>query len=219
MSNKTTVKRQSSPRVEKKREQARLEILDVAEEILHSSGVDAVTLASVAGALSMTKQAIYHYFPSKEALVRSLITRLLDQEIETLIEAVNETESAEKMLGILIRAFHEHYIGRLEAFRTVYCQSQLYSAPEPVLDQDTLRKEINPRTRHLFDILENRLPNNSMDKKSRAHMRQLAFAAWTSALGLLTMLSVADATNDPLIHCDSDLLDVLSNVFDSAVIA
>ena len=35
-------------------------------------------------------------------------------------------------------------------------------------------------------------------------------------LGLLTMLSIADATHDPLIHEDSDLVDSLAGIFESA---
>jgi len=49
-------------------------------------------------------------------------------------------------------------------------------------------------------------------------MRNLAFTAWVSALGLVTMLGVADAVNDPLLHSDEDLLDTLSSVFDDVAI-
>ena len=64
--------RPQSERVQRKHKQARQDILEVAERILSEGGIEAVTLASVAGELSMTKQALYHYFASKEALVRSL---------------------------------------------------------------------------------------------------------------------------------------------------
>ena len=47
-------------------------------------------------------------------------------------------------------------------------------------------------------------------------VRQLAFTAWSSALGLLTILSIADATADPLVHSDADLIDTLSKVFELA---
>lgn len=208
--------RKRSPRVERKHEQARQEILDVAQGLLRKGGVEAVTLAAVAGELSMTKQALYHYFPSKEALARSLVTTLLDSEIETLIVAIDEADSGDTVLSTLIRAFYDHYIGRLDAFRSVYCQSQLYSGSGPGLDRDTLREEINPRTRHLFDILQDRISDSSASAAERERMRQLAFAAWLSALGLMTMLGIADATRDPLVHSDEDLLAALSGVFDDA---
>lgn len=209
-------KRQRSTRVARKRQQARREILETAQQLLSEGGVEAVTLASVAGELGMTKQALYHYFPSKEALIRGLVTTLLDEEIESLIAAVEAVSASEKILGALIRAFYTHYIDRLDAFRTVYCQIQLYSPGGSAIDDVTLREEINPRTQQLFDILEERLSPASASKAVRRRMRQLAFTAWTSALGLVTMLGVADATDDPLVHSDRNLLNTLAGVFDQA---
>jgi len=126
MNEKTTAMRRRSARVERKHAQARKEILEVAQAILLQGGSDAVTLASVAGELGMTKQALYHYFPSKEALARSLVAALVDNEIEALIAIVKDVDAGKKTLGTLIRAFYDHYIDRLDAFRFVYCQSQLY---------------------------------------------------------------------------------------------
>jgi AcrR family transcriptional regulator len=217
MSKQTSNKRRRSPRVEQKHAQVRRDILAAAQGILLAGGVEAVTLASVGGKLSMTKQALYHYFPSKEALVRSLVTTLLDSEIEALVGALEESDDSAEALGTLIRAFYSHYIGRLDAFRSVYCQSQLYSLPGSGLDEETVRNEINPRTRHLFDVLEDRIAGSPASKSRRERMRRLAFTAWLAALGLLTMLGVADAVKDPLVHTDEDLLDTLAGVFDDAV--
>lgn len=206
----------SSPRIARKRERSRREILQAAREILREQGVDAITLASVAGKLGLTKQALYHYFPSKEALIRNLVITLLDEEIETLVQAVAQEESDARVLGAMIRAFYSHYIGRLDAFRAVYCQAQLHPAASTIIDADALREEVNPRTRALFDSLEARLAGTSGNRARRARIRRLAFAAWLSALGLLTMLGLADATRDPLRHSDEDLLGTLTGVFDAA---
>jgi len=209
-------KQQTSARIQHKRKLARQEILQVALSLLREGGVEAITLASVAGELSMTKQSIYHYFASKEALIRSLVTTLLDDEINALTAAVEASDTIEDTLGTVIRAFYAHYINNLDAFRIVYCQSQLYAAPNLRIDDETLRDEINPRTRHLFDVLEGHMTRDNVSSKERLRMRQLAFVAWGSALGLLTMLGIADANNDPLIHTDEALLAALSNVFNSA---
>ncbi len=216
MDENTSRPRQRSALVERKHAQARRDILEAAEGILLSGGPEAVTLGSVGGELSMTKQALYHYYSSKEALVRALVTTLVDKEVESLIAAVEKTDSDADVLGAMIRSFYNHYIGRLGAFRSVYCQSQFYSGPGASVDQDTVRNEINPRTRHLFDVLEDRIASSSASKSQRQQMRQLAFAAWLSALGLLTMLGVAEAVDDPLVHSDEDLLSTLSNVFNAA---
>jgi AcrR family transcriptional regulator len=216
MKKQPPTKRQPSARVEQKREQVRQEILEVARGILLEEGVESVTLATVAGKLSMTKQALYHYFPAKEALVRSLVASLVENEVETLIAAIEDVDSGAETLGVLIRTFYDHYIDRLDAFRTVFCQSQLYSGSAPGIDRITVSNEINPRTRHLFDVLEDRISSKTASESQRKRMRQLAFTAWLSALGLITMLGVADAVDDPLIHSDEELLDTLSKTFNGA---
>jgi AcrR family transcriptional regulator len=216
MTKQKTAERQRSPRVTRNRERTRQEIIHAAREILHEGGIDAITLASVAGKLGMTKQALYHYFASKEALIKSLVTMLLDAEIHSITSAIGDSDSTSGVLGTMIRAFYKHYIDRLDALRTVYCQSQLHPASELGLDKDALRDEINPRTNNLFDLLQERLSNSSMSAAECANMRRLAYTAWLAALGLLTMLGVADATRDPLIHSDQDLLDTLADVFNDA---
>ncbi len=209
--------KQPSARVAQKRQQVRREILEYAQAILSESGPEAVTLASVAGRLGMTKQSLYHYFASKEALMRGLVTTLLDAEIEALLKAINSRKTGKKILGVLIRAFYSHYADNLDAFRIVYCQSQLYSSSSAALDEITLREEIHPRTRSLFDVLEQRIAGKGATKAKRQRARQLAFTAWTSALGLVTMLGVADAADDPVVHSDKALLKTLSDVFDAAL--
>lgn len=213
MIRKATGKRRPTARVARKREQVRQEILAAAREILRQDGVEGVTLASVAARLGMTKPALYHYFPSKEALVQGLVVTLLDDEIETLIAAVEKSATRTDILGTLIRTFYAHYRDRLYALRTVYCRSQLGAAGQIGLDQDTIREQINPRTRHLFDVLETRIAGAGASAAERRRARQLAYCAWLSALGMLTMLGVAEANQDPLVHSDKDLLKVLSGVY------
>jgi len=213
------VPRRRPNRVQRKRAQVREEILQAARGILREQGGEALTLAAMAGRLGMTKQALYHYFPSKEALDRALVTALLDDEIEFLLTEIAAVDTPSQTLRTLIRGFHAHYIGRLNEFRTIYGQSQLYASGAAGLDTATLRDEINPRTQRLFDILEQRLAGSNADPQRRRRARQLAFTAWTSALGLVTMLSVADAAQDPLRHPDTELLDTLCSVYEKAVLS
>lgn len=216
MVNKTKKQSTRSPRVAQKRKRARREILDVAQRILFRDGPDAMTLASVAGELGMTKPAIYHYFPSKEALVRALVTTLLEEEIDKILTAVEQQDDNSRVLGTLIRAFYEHYADRLDALRVVYGQTQLLSAATITFDEATLTEQVHPHTRRLFDKLAARLSGETRSEKKRRQMRQLAFTAWTSALGLMTMISVADSSNDPLAQPHDELLATLCRVFDQA---
>lgn len=204
---------QHSPRVRRKRRQVRSEVLAAARDILFEQGGDAVTLASVAGRLGMTKQALYHYFAAKEALARSLVTVLVDEEIGALLAAVNDTPADEDVLAAMMRAFYSHYRGNLHAFRFVYCRTQVKSAEETIIDADVVRDDIAPRTGRLFDMLEARLSGHTDRTDMRARARTLAYTAWSSVLGLVTIIGISDAISDPLLHSDEDLLDRLVQVF------
>lgn len=205
-----------SIRVERKRAQARNDILETALARLKAGGLAAVTVAGIAADLGMTKPAIYHYFSSKEALVRELIASLLSEEIDTLLAAVNECPSGREVLGAMIHAFHRHYRGRLSDFRLIYAQPQLIQRDSLGVESGTLKQVVHPRTRVLFERLEERLAD-ATEKQDGLAVRRLAFSAWTSALGLMSMLSLADAMDDPLAHSDEALLETLAETFDRMV--
>ena len=207
----------SSPRVRAKHERMRQEVLEAAKELLLAKGPDAVTLGAVGDRLGMTKPAIYHYFSSKEALTRSLVALLIDEEIGQLESAVETAGPGSSPIGAMIKAFHTHYRANLHAFRFVYGQLQLYLTPRPAIDAETVRSEITPRTRHLFDLMELRLASADQESRERRSMRRLAFVAWMSVLGLLTMIAIAEGMDDPLLYPDEELLETIVSVFDNAV--
>jgi len=208
----------TSPRVKKKHERMRREILDTARTLLREEGPDAVTLGSVSSRLGMTKPALYHYFPAKEALTRSLIAALIDEEIANLEEAVRRVGPGENPVGAMIRAFHAHYRKDLNAFRFVYGQSQLYVRPELGIDVEMIRSDVTPRTRHLFDLLEARLADGVANANERKRLRRLAFVAWMSTLGVLNMIAITAGMGDPLRYTDEELIDTLVSVYEAATL-
>ncbi len=212
----TTSEPGSSPRVRVKRERMRQEVLEAAKALLLEEGPDAVTLTAVSSRLGVTKPAIYHYFPSMEALTRSLVAALIDEEIGHLEAAVERAGPRDNPVAAMIRAFHAHYRANLHAFRFIYGQLQLYVTPESGIDAEMVRSEIPPRTRHLFDLLEQRLASGDQEKRERRRLRRVAFVAWMSVLGLLTMIAIAEGMDDPLLYPDEELLDTIVSVFEPA---
>lgn len=47
-------------------------------------------------------------------------------------------------------------------------------------------------------------------------MQRLAFVAWMSVLGLLTMIAIAVGMDVPLLYSDEELLDTIVSVFEPA---
>jgi len=202
-------------RVALKRLRTQQEILDVAQQILAGQGVDGLTLVAVADRLGYTKPALYHYFHSKEDLLRSLILQLIQQESLELTAAVMKSSGRSSVLGTLIRAFYQRYRGRLNEFRLVYSQFQLMDWQTLGLTQNMIRQDINPLTHHLFDEVVAMLSNKG-ELSTTPEMRQLAFSAWLAAVGLMDMISIAAIGQDPLRHSDDALLRQMEQVFNAA---
>ena len=89
-----------------------------------------------------------------------------------------------------------------------------FRAGAGTLDEATLRQDIHPHTRRLFDTLEAIIAGDGATVAKRRHARRQAFAAWASALGLMTMIGLAEATHDPLVHSHESLLSTLARAFE-----
>lgn len=54
-------------------------LLDAAEQLLAEQGTAALTLAAVAARAGVSKGGLLYHFPTKEALVKALVQRLIDE--------------------------------------------------------------------------------------------------------------------------------------------
>lgn len=90
-------------RVERKRSQRVVRILEATAEVLGRQGMSRFSLEEVADRLDVTKGSLYHYFPSKEELVISAIETLAGS-IMVELRAVTELDhpTATEMLRALL---------------------------------------------------------------------------------------------------------------------
>ena len=206
---------QPSPRIAQKRARVHAEVVNAALEILTEQGVDGLTLSAVADRLDYTKPALYHYFSSKEDLVRSVVLSVLHGEAEHLVAAVGADVKRDNVLGTLVHAFYEHYRPRLHAYRLVYCKFQLMDLGALGVNKELIRSDINPSSNRVIDAVVGVLcDGDAQPAPERA--RALAFSAWLAAVGLLNMLGTSEASDDPLLHSDTVLLRTIADAFDSA---
>jgi len=88
---------------ERRRAAAPRELVDAAERHLTEHGPAALSLRAVARSLGMTVQALYHYFPSRDALITVLVTKAYDDLADAVQTAV-ETPADDPDLPRLVRA-------------------------------------------------------------------------------------------------------------------
>jgi AcrR family transcriptional regulator len=59
-------------------------ILDAAEELLESQGLHELSVAAIVAAADVARPTFYFYFPSKYAVVATLLQRVFDEILETV---------------------------------------------------------------------------------------------------------------------------------------
>ncbi len=94
--NKTAETTSYSPRVQRKREAKREQILATAMKLLASGGIESVTVQGLAKELDYTAGALYRYFPGKDALLAAM-QRHSVATLRKHYDMYNEARAAERV--------------------------------------------------------------------------------------------------------------------------
>ncbi|RYY40455.1 MAG: TetR family transcriptional regulator [Chitinophagaceae bacterium] len=77
-------------------------ILEAARKRFAHFGSAKTTLTEIADDLSLSKQALHHYFPDKQSIIRAVTTQLLEQYMEALEAALAQSSSVFAALMALV---------------------------------------------------------------------------------------------------------------------
>ncbi|MEU8728412.1 TetR/AcrR family transcriptional regulator [Streptomyces tendae] len=117
---------------ERRRTAAAREILDAAEQHIGEHGPAALSLRAVARGLGMTVQALYHYFPNRDALVTALIAKAygeLSDALQAAADAARTTPSTPRLV-VVADAYRDWGVARPEHFQLLYgTPLRYYAAP------------------------------------------------------------------------------------------
>jgi AcrR family transcriptional regulator len=148
-----------------------------AAQIFLVRGFDATSVNDVARALGMTKAGLYHYFPSKEALLLEIITFGLDRVRDDVIVPVRSIRDPEERLRqIVVRHARIATRGRGAIANLTDEVRALPSGP---------RKKVERRMRVYFDLVRDTLAE--LDATGRLRDIDVTVGAF-GVLGLILWL-------------------------------
>jgi len=204
-------------RRERRRERSREEILDAARRVLLRSGVAATTLEAVAKEVGVSKPTLYYYFASKNALLFELIFGALTAEAQAIHDGVEKAQSGAEALGVIIRESVNAFTPSLDDFRLAFLHGQV-AAPGSVHFDAQQFARIRPLNDLRYGGAAKKLREEQLARPSRANVqpRLMAFLAWISAIGLLTVKGMVESLEDPLIYSDEQLIEGLARIFEAA---
>jgi AcrR family transcriptional regulator len=200
-------------RRQRRRERSRDEILEAARRVLLREGVAATTLELVAAEAGLSKAGLYYYFDSRDALLFELVFPSYEAHANAVQAAVEKAADGAEALRAIVRKTIKTFAANLDDFRLAFLFGQVAGSGAVKLSAEQLA-----RVRPLNDLL---LAGATQKLKAAgalpAEPRLMAFLAFTSALGVLTMKGMVESMNDPLAYADDQLADGLASVFDAAV--
>jgi TetR/AcrR family transcriptional regulator len=196
------------PRIARKHVTARQHIVEAARVVARRDGVRSLTIDAVAQQADVSKPSVYYYFRSKDDLIRTLAFEECRAECRAVREALDAAPSATAAVESFVRAFVAHYVGNLEMFKIGYVWSQILG-----LDPEKVDDTVGPEVNALLDALVERLTKEQVAGRVRPHihLRRFALTVWTSALGVVTTMSVLDSAQQRLRHDPGDLVATLTS--------
>jgi AcrR family transcriptional regulator len=195
-----------SPRISARQDRIRAEIIAVARKLLTTGSVAQFTLDGVADALGVTKPAIYHYFGSREALIAAAMTHGFVEHGRVLLAAAHDAEDGPAVLRDVITAFVNHYRHRLEDFRLDFAWTQIHG------NRTAVRTSILPAMNDLVGEVAEKL-RRGKPGMTHKRARRMCVVAWTAGIGLLSALSITDASQTQLVHSTDALLREITELF------
>lgn len=224
-------------RRERRRDQSREEIIEAARRVLLRSGLAATTLDAVAREVGMSKTALYYYYPSKDALLFELVFGTMEAQARAVHDAVDQAGDGAEALRAIIGETVKAFAPRMDDFRLAFLHGQVAGPGAVHVDEQQLAR-VRPLNELWFAGAAKKLADERRKRpgsgagrapapgrasapapapgRARVEPRLLAFLAYLSAIGMLTMKGMVESVDDPLVYSDDQLVEGLARVFAAA---
>mgnify|MGYP005990345779 CR=1 FL=1 len=185
-------------------------ILSIAQDILASEGLGAISFDAIARQLGRTKQAVLYWYPTKQDLLSAMFLPWLEAETDTAEKATANVTNRTEAIHAFVSAVAHFHLRYLDRFRMMYLLPQTMGSKSINPEQLIVDDELYAITDRLYLTLAVHL---GADENSA---RKEAVAIHSSVLGLVMMFALADALGDPLKHSETELIEALITSFTSS---
>lgn len=183
-------------------------IVAEARRLVAEQGTSALTFQAIASILGVSKQAIIYWYPSKRELARDFCLPLLKEERDVVMAAIAGTRSAKEAIEAFVRSLVDYHLSDLGRFRMLYLWIQFEPGFSLRPGDEHLLDPIHETTSSAYDLLEAKIAADT-SFLGDGNARRLAVAVDMAALGLITMVAMAEAMNDPWRHSTASMVDAL----------
>jgi len=116
-------------------------ILAAAESVLAEDGYDGLTMVKIAARAGITHTSIYHYFPSLEAILATLVSRLMIEFDQQVVIHLAGADSPEALIEALLQSLELGFntYRSTPVARGLWAATRYLPALRKIDDEDTAR--------------------------------------------------------------------------------
>jgi len=145
-------------------DQKREAITDQASKLFARDGFAGASVSELAALCKVSKSLIYHYYPSKEAILFDVMTAHIEDLLSIVLAAASKNQSPDEELRSLTRALLRRYVGAADKQKVL-----LYELPSLPKKQ---HQEIVAKQRKIIALVETTLAHAKPSlKHDRARLR------------------------------------------------
>jgi AcrR family transcriptional regulator len=202
-----TAKANIDGRVARRRLQVRGEFVNAARAVIEEHGLARFSLELVGQHIGLRKQAVYHYFDSREAVLFEIVYEELSRASHAVAAAVAATKTGADAVEALIRSYFAAFQDRLRLFQLCHTVLPMFDLGRALNAQAMER--LHPLNDLLFVGVTQHVARDRGPRARPEEARRFAFTAYMAVIGLLTMKALVESAGDPLLHDDEALLATL----------
>ncbi len=176
-------------RREREKEQRRQAIIDAAEKVFFSKGLDAATMDEVAEESELSKGTLYLYFENKEELYFAVTKRGLDILTDMFEKAVKKAKLGIDKVHEIGKAFYGFSKKHPDYFRAmIYFDIQITDLDEAGSNAQACEKQGEVVLGYCVDALQKGIEDGSV--RSDIDPLKVAVILWGQTAGLIQLVSL-----------------------------
>lgn len=152
----------------------------VALRLLEKGGPQAVTMRRIARSVGITPMAIYHHFPTREALLKAVVDREFGDFLDRLGGGTPRFGSAEELIEHALDFYVEYAFTRPRIFDYVFAGSRADARRFP----DDFRARRSPTLNPLADAVANAMRRGMLKEDD---VWEVALELWAHAHGYIAL--------------------------------
>lgn len=182
----------TNERKERERENRRELILNTAEEIIASDGIDNISIRKIASKIEYSPAIIYYYFKDKDEIINSLMVKSYKRILSTLASVKpSDKEPKEKLKEGL-----KNYIVMALSIPLEY-KTIMLSSSQSILNHTSVLFSGAAEKREAIGILCQQIRDIYWENpKEESYIELTAQVLWSSAFGLIIRIIIEEDLNE-----------------------